>query len=117
MTVGRSYKCREIAAAAFGLACMAAQPGASLITELQERLSKACHLPEASINDLAVLSWSLSIFGGLESELWSQVVKAVSARQCQQGYTLLITPRRGQMGVDEVAALFLLHTAMLLAGA
>ncbi|GAX75793.1 hypothetical protein CEUSTIGMA_g3236.t1 [Chlamydomonas eustigma] len=105
----------ELSATAFGLACMGAQPGALLMTRLQDHLSRACHLPEASIKDLAVLSWSLAIMGGLNKELWSQLVQAVTDRDAQQGSVFSYPWSNNNRSIDEVAAHFLLHTSMLLA--
>jgi hypothetical protein len=95
---------------AFGLACLGAQPGPDLLQALGDSLVQGLGQPALPLRDLAIRAWSLAVLGSMTGEVWGQLVGCVARRQGGFG--------RGGDGaeMDDAAALFFLHAAMLAAG-
>ena len=76
---------------------------------LRASLSQGLGQPNLPLRDVAIRAWSLSVTGGLEAEDWDRVIGCIRKRY---GF--------GFGGVesefDDMAALFLLHAAMLSVG-
>ena len=100
--------CREATAVAFGLACLL--PGCSQ-SAIAASLERGFGQPSIPLRDLAIRAWSLAVAGGMTDETWGRLVDCVALRH---GSGLQLWG--GEPELDDIASLFLVHAAMLVAG-
>ena len=104
---------------AFGLACLSPgspsqQPGVAspaVQLTLGASLERGFGQPSIPLRDLAIRAWSLAVAGGMTDETWGRLVDCVAQR-----YSSGLQLWGGEPELDDIASLFLVHAAMLVAG-
>lgn len=108
--------CREATAVAFGLACLSSVSTQPDVTSLAQQtigasLEHGFGQPCIPLRDLAIRAWSLAATGGMTDETWGRLVGCVARRQGGSRLWGEAPPE-----LDDIASLFLVHAAMLVAG-